>query len=460
MIKKGMIILAGCLLLCTGCSAEGDADSISGIEELGRDIVQESSSEPENTGSDSPDVNIPADVYAGGSGEAGQTQDDGNVQPDFPIEGDSVLNQVHEDGSKPMDIASVQNGMDQFQGMEEIQYAGGDRILLFADRIYLYELTGQRVIAEAEYPDNNGKYGNLKTWITDSGYCMAYETISGNQETQTGVSETVVLGGGGQENVGSNHIMYAYYDADLGLQKTIDVTALGADVTFIHETAPSRDGGRIAVCEWGQGISLYDVNTMAKMEILRVDGKNYAEMGGLCSVNQVAFAENDSRIVFLGDCIENGEGYICYGSVKTDGSGLAVYRENTFDVMSVFAEHTILSEELPDDRTSGQIWVYYPSQEMSRVIQLSEKIESSHAWGSDKGNYCITAVRNDNVGWTLRLYDIRTTTLVSTKVYEVANTDDYREPHICYLEDQHTAVLLQRPYGDNKQYKAGIVSFQ
>ena len=77
MIKKGMIILAGCLLLCTGCSAEGDADSISGIEELGRDIVQESSSEPENTGSDSPDVNIPADVYAGEAERPGRLRTTG-----------------------------------------------------------------------------------------------------------------------------------------------------------------------------------------------------------------------------------------------------------------------------------------------------------------------------------------------------------------------------------------------
>ena len=51
---------------------------------------------------------------------------------------------------------SMQSGLNQFQGLDEIQYAGGDRILLFADRIYLYELTGKKVIAETEYPDRNG----------------------------------------------------------------------------------------------------------------------------------------------------------------------------------------------------------------------------------------------------------------------------------------------------------------
>lgn len=237
------------------------------------------------------------------------------------------------------------------------------------------------------------------------------------------------------------------------------MTALGADAVFIHETAPSGNGRQIAVCELGKGISLYDINTLTKTDVLRLDGQENNMTDGLSSVSQVAFAENGSRIIFLGQCIENGKGYVCYGSVKTDGSGLSVHRGNTFDVMSVFSDHTIFSEELPDDRTSGQVYVYYSSQDTSQMIQLSEKIESSHVWGSDKGNYFITAVRIDNVGWTLRLYDIGTSKLVSTEVYEVANTDDYREPHICYLEEQQTAVLFQRPYGENKQYKAGIVQF-
>lgn len=413
--KRYMMILTCCLLLCAGCSADEDADKVTRIEGLDIDIVQESGSE-----------SIP----------------------------------TQEDDRKPTDSLSMQSGLNQFQGLDEIQYAGGDRILLFADRIYLYELTGQKVIAETEYPDSNGRGGNIKTWIMDSGYCIAYETFSESQETQTGTTECVIFGEGEAAIAGSFHIIYAYYDTDLNFQKTIDVTALGADVEFIHRTAPSRDGRQIAVCEQGKGISLYDVNTLEKVEVLQVDGKEYAWMDGLSSVNQVAFAENDSRIVFLGNCIENDKGYVCYGSVKTDGSSLAVHRGNTFDIMNVFAEHTIYSEELPDDRTSGQVWIYYPFQDTSQMVQLSEKIESSHVWGSDKGNYFITAVRNDDIGWTLRLYDIRTLKLVSTKVYEVSNTDDYREPHICYLEEQQIAVLFQRPYGENEQYKVGVVSFQ
>ena len=416
-MKKGyMMILTCCLLLCAGCSADEneDADKVTGIERSNIDMVQESGSET-----------VPA----------------------------------QEDDRKSTDSLSLQSGLNQFQGLDEIQYAGGDRILLFADRIYLYELTGKKVIAETEYPDRNGGDGNLKTWIMDSGYCLAYETFVEGEEAQTGTAESVIFGGGETAITGSYHIIYAYYDTEKKKKKNIDVTALGADVDFIHQTAPSRDGRQIAVCGQGKEISLYDVNTLEKVDVLQ-DGKEYAGMDGLSSVNQVAFAENDSRIIFLGNCIENGKGYVCYGSVKTDGSSLAVHRENTFDIMNVFAEHTIFSEELPDDRTSGQVWIYYPIQDTSQMVQLSEKIESNHVWGSDKGSCFITAVRNDNAGWKLRLYDIGTLKLVSAKVYEVPNTDDYREPHICYLEDQQTAVLFQRPYGENEQYKVGIVSFQ
>ena len=104
MNKKGyMMILACCLLLCAGCSADEDAGKVTGIERLDIDMVQESGSE-----------SIPA----------------------------------QEDDRKSIDSLSMQSGLNQFEGLDEIQYAGGDRLLLFADRIYLYELTGQKVIAE------------------------------------------------------------------------------------------------------------------------------------------------------------------------------------------------------------------------------------------------------------------------------------------------------------------------
>ena len=123
-MKKGyMMILTCCLLLCAGCSADEDADKVAGIEGVDIDMVQESGSES------------------------------------IPTQEDDIKSSL-----------SMQSGLNQFQGLDEIQYAGGDRMLLFADRIYLYELTGQKVIAETEYPDGNGGDGNFKTWIMDSGY--------------------------------------------------------------------------------------------------------------------------------------------------------------------------------------------------------------------------------------------------------------------------------------------------
>lgn len=443
-----MIIISCSLLLCTGCSANENVDHVAGLEELGKDIELESDSRPESMGSDNSDN--PA---------SNALENAVIVQPNSTEQGDIGLSRAQENDSKPLDSASVQSGLNQFRGMDEIQYAGEDRILVFADKIYLYELTGQKVIAETEYPDSKGLYGNLRTWITDSGYVIAYKTLSEGQESETSTTEIIGVGGG--EITGGFQIMYAYYDANLRIDKIIDVTALGGESAFIHKTAPSRDGNRVVVCESGKGISIYDVNTLTKIEVLSVNGKDNAGLtGGLCSVSQVAFAENDSRIVFLGDYIENGEGNKCYGSVKTDGSDLSVHKGNTFDIMNVFSEHTIFSEELPDDRVSGQVWVYYPSEDRTQIIQMSEKRESNLVYGSDKGNYFVTAVENENIGWVLRLYDIRTAELVSTKLYELENTEAYRDPHICYLEEQQTAVLLQRPYGDNEQFKAGIVSFR
>ncbi len=424
--NKSLISILGCfMLLCSGCSASGNVNNVAGIY-------------PE------------LEAFEGSV----------IAQTDPPSQGAPELSENQGNGSKSVEIdnVSVKKELNQFQGMDEIQYAGEDKILVFADKIYLYELTGKRVIAETEYPDSDGEYGDLRTWITDSGYVIAYKVFSETPKSDNNTTAVVGFGGGHIE--GSYHIMYAYYDANLCMDKTIDVTELEAELIFLYQTAPSRDGGRIAVCDRRKGIYVYDVNTHEKTEVLQVDeNQDDKTAGSLSWVSQIAFAENDSRIVFLGSCIENGESYTCYGSVKTDGSGLSIHRGNKFDVMSVLSEYTIFSEDIQDDRASGEVWAYDPSGDSTQIIKTSEKIESNCVWGSDKGNYFVTAVEKENIGWELRLYDVRTGKLV-TKVYELGDTEAYRAPHICYLEDRQMAVLLQRPYGDNKQFKAGIVSFK
>ncbi len=433
-----LIILICYILFCAGCSMNEGAGNDSGAE--GTDIVHDGGSSY-------------LEKPVTGQSATAPVQESDSAVP------------VREDNSLSVDAATTQSSLNQFQGLDEIQYAGGDKVLLFADKIYLYELSGNSVAAESEYPDSGGEYSGLKAWIIDSGYVVAYEAFCEDSETGTNsaysdsaIFDSTVVGGNG--TAGAIHIMFAYYNENLVLQKTVDVTGLGSDITYIHEAAPSMDGSMIAVCEWGVGIALYNAETMEKLKVLSLRGTENAEIGKLHSISQVGFAENDNKIIFLGTCIKDGEGYTCFGSVKTDGSNLCIHKESASDAMSVYPEHAIFSEKAPDELAGGKVWAYYSAQDIFRMMPLTEKRESGHVWGSDKGNYFVTAVREDNVGWTLRLYDVMTAGLVSTKVYEVENIGDYREPHICYLEDAHAAVLLQRPLGDNGLYKAGIVLFQ
>lgn len=187
--KNCMMILVCCILLCAGCSTDGDTGNFIKIEGQEINVGQGDDSKP------------------------------GNILPNDSAQNNSGSSQEQNGDNKPIYSASVQSELNQFQGLDEIQYAGGDRILLFADKIYLYELTGQRVVAETEYPDSNGRYGNLKTWITDSGYCIAYEVFTENQETQMVESQSMGFGGGEDASVGSSHIMYAYYIRTLTFKK-------------------------------------------------------------------------------------------------------------------------------------------------------------------------------------------------------------------------------------------------
>lgn len=437
-----MMVLGCCLMFCAGCAADKEEDYAAQIEGTGTRTEQEGRAELENMGFDGPGTD--------GSYDTSMEEEIGPVW----AKGETAAERPRADVGEMVDDASVQNDLNRFSALDGIGYAGGGKILLFADKIYLYDLTVRKVAAETGYPDGDASYGDFTTWMTDNGYVLAYQTFSRDQEPR--MYETIVSNG----TEGSRHTMFAYYDADLCLQKTVDVTGLGAEVLFTNRAAPSKDGGRIAVCEIGKGISIYDLETLEKTEVLRTDKKDYAATTGSLEVSRIAFAEDDNKIVFLGNCNENGEGYKCIGSVNTDGSGLTVHKSNIFDVMSAYGHHAIFSEELPDDRAGGQVWVYYPSEDKTEVVQTSEKMESSYAWGSDKGNYFITAIEDEDTGWILRLYDVQTLKPVSTKIFELENTEDYRDPHICYLEDLQTAVLLLRPYGDNDRFKAGAISFR
>lgn len=349
----------------------------------------------------------------------------------------AVQQEITEPVQESASAQDIQGDLEQLEQIKTIQYAGDGRLLVYTDKLYLYDLAAGSILAEAENPADAPYISGIRVFVLDAGYAVV------NEDYQA-------------------HMICSFYDKKLNYEKQIDLTAdLQADVNFVREVAVGRSGTELAVCENG-GISLYHTDTGEKKEVLRIADISYEATDGLCSVTQVDFTADGQTLIFLGQQFslpvrDGAMAHTAAGSIHIDGSDLAVFGVEQMDIMHGFSSHAIYSQELPDD-PAGEILVYLPDEKKLFPIALTEKGESSHAWPSDNGNFVATALCVEKKGWTIRLYETKTGRLLDEAFYECENTENYRSPWLYYMEEQEFLLGFWRPYGDHTQAMAAVIS--
>lgn len=83
-----------------------------------------------------------------------------------------------QEAEKPIevDIGSLETKLNDFQEMKGVKYAGDNRVILFADQMYLFDLKNGKVTAQAEcFDDLKNEY---EMYLVKDGYVI----VTGNDE--------------------------------------------------------------------------------------------------------------------------------------------------------------------------------------------------------------------------------------------------------------------------------------
>lgn len=325
------------------------------------------------------------------------------------------------------DRLEVLEELRQFSDIIDIKDAGNNQLMVFADKIYLYDCMSARIVKQSEGNIPSGWfYAVLELYVLDNGYGII-----------------------GQND--KDEITCYLYDENLSLTREISILeTLHIDPIFTSSAAVSTDGSILAVIDWPNAVYTYHMNTGETRKILDVTSPA-AKTEGISGINRLGIAGN--KIVFLYDSYpkDGQDTFISSaGCMNMDGSGLFTGSCEPLCKMkqNQYSRCVVLDEDMPDP-PSGRAMLFYPENSEMKTIEFTRKAESGHVWISEKGNYIVTTERQDNKGWMLRIYEASNGQIRYEKWYNCPDTNAYREPYVYLKEDLGQIILYFRPLNEN-----------
>lgn len=351
------------------------------------------------------------------------------TSPHSSAEGTSSIDVPEESGKDSMDIAAIVTRLNQFSGVSAISYASDHEIAVLADKLYLYDLGRNTVSAKTD---------RLKGWGEDIGFYAVdggYAIVACNEKDE---------------------LECTYYDTALNKQETVNIPhATNVEPIFVREIAVSADGKLIAISDISSGLYVFNRQTDTTNHILTLESSEK-----VAALSQIAFSDSDQMIVFIGQKVSaaTGKGESVYGSISIDGSHLNVGAGDDFEREFAYDTHVIFGQDIPDEQASGKAWVYSSISQKADSFLLAENSESTHLWGSYRGNYVGTTVYMQNEGWIIRIYETMSGNLIYEKFYAM-DTNRYGTPQLYIFDDAKIVYLYFRPLGDNKTSEIDAISF-
>lgn len=315
-----------------------------------------------------------------------------------------------------------------------IFYSKDNEVLVSADKLYLYDCAKGKILAETALPVNRVCF----VQPTQNGYAVI------------GENDSRIGGGGMVADTANSGTKCTFYDNNLAMTSEIALANIykdGGPEIFPDHIAVSNDCNKIAFSAVGTGsLYLYDISKNKKTVLIA--GDTSENVGGINSIEQIKFANNDKSIVFQAmtldlPLVDGSKGFATCGSINIDGTGLvnsktgdySIYEmTNGYDTFALFSEdfRSSTGRLLKMDIKSGKI----------EFLKASEKKETSYAVGSDKGAYYATAMPGKNC-WMVRIYETKTGKLVSEQKAEYSE-EIYgaRSPSVKVIDAAKTCIIL------------------
>lgn len=327
--------------------------------------------------------------------------------------------------------------LEKIQGdIKSIHYADGNKVLISADKLYLYDLGTGNVVAEAPREAFEGE----NYWVIDSGYVAVGVKIN------TGKSNGSML----TTNEGMAYSA-VFYDRELNKQSEFHFSSLldGDDVLSTDSFSFSSDGNQVAYATLS-GLYLYDFSKDKRTTVIDLLSEDYKGRSGLATIEQIGFTNEDKTIAFKAQSLDvpaipGKPSFDTCGTVNTDGSALSNRTFDNYICKELTAYNKVLF--LAEDFTvpSGKILVMETPGGTTKLHTLTEKGESGFVTGSDSGRYFATSLADKNgTGWKIRVYHTETGKLEAEQLVSSDGKELYmaRDPKIKVIDDIRTCIVL------------------
>ena len=329
-----------------------------------------------------------------------------------------------------MEVSTVKNSA--FSGkVSGCYYAGGNRIIVAADKLYLYDMGKGETIASADI-----SMGDLCIQTYADGYLVVGQGSGSGGNGSFAASE------------GSGGINGYILNRDFAIRDTISFDGLLKDdfVLQITGVAISQNGKQVAFGGF-QGLYLYDTSSKKVRTILNYSEKGTADNMKIATMDSLTFTGNNT-LVYAGaatDASNGGDSFSVYGTVSTDGTKLIITKKAGYqmDTEEVQKGGNLLVIPQSFDKNSGTLLMLDTASMAEKMMTFAGGSEGKDGvYCSEQGKYVATSVLGKN-SVTINIYDTASGKNIHTETVKDSNSIYFaRIPQILILDESGTCIVV------------------
>ena len=310
-------------------------------------------------------------------------------------------------------------------------YAGGSRIIVAADQLYLYDTGKGKTIASADISMED----LCVQTFTDGYFVVGQGKAGGGSNGSFATSESGGING---------YIL----NKDFAIQDTISFSGLLSDDFIVQITgiAISQDGKQVAFGGL-QGLYLYDVSSRKVRTLLNYSEEGTAGNMQIVTMDSLTFTGNNT-LVYVGmatDTSIGGDGVSVYGTVSTDSANLTITKKGDYkiDTEEVQKGGNLLIMPQSFDKNNGTLLMLDTISNTENTMSFSSRSEGKDGvYCSGQGKYVATAILEES-SVTINIYDTASGKRIHTETVQDSNSTYFlRIPQILILDESGTCIVV------------------
>ena len=310
-------------------------------------------------------------------------------------------------------------------------YAGGSRIIVAADKLYLCDTGKGETIASADISMED----LCVQTFTDGYFVVGQGKAGGGSNGSFAASESGGING---------YIL----NKDFAVQDTISFSGLLSDDFILQITgiAISQDGKQVAFGGLS-GLYLYDISSRKVRTILNYSEEGTAGNMQIVTMDSLTFTGNNT-LVYVGmatDTSIGGDGVSVYGTVSTDSANLTITKKGDYkvDTEEVQKGGNLLIMPQSFDKNNGTLLMLDTISNTEKTMSFSSRSEGKDGvYCSGQGKYVATAILKKN-SVTINIYDTTSGKKIHTETVQDSNSTYFmRIPQILILDESGTCIVV------------------